>query len=237
VLFSERALCIFAPTSFEKEAWYTALSRACDPAPPAPAPPPAAPPSAQPLHGAALDAAYTAFLCQAEAAMRAAAAAADAAAAASASASASAPSAAAGGADGGVAVGVGVLNLASARYFFDLQRNPRAAEALAARLQLQLSRVDTPPFMSRLRVARLVLPPGGAPPRAARLALCADDAHPALRGAAQRRGPSPAYEVRACARARHLHCSIASSKTQRCASHAERAPAADGDYLHGWRPD
>jgi hypothetical protein len=177
VLFSERALCVFAPSSFEKEAWHFALRRTCAPASPAPPLPAAG-------DDAAADAApYAAFLRAAEAAARAGIT--DAAVAASAAATASAD------APGWLAC----LNHVAARYFFDLQRNPRVADALAARLQLQLSRLDTPPFISALRVVRVTLPPGGAPPRAARLALCDAEAHPAC-GAAAQRGPIPAYEVR-----------------------------------------
>jgi hypothetical protein len=173
VLFNEHALCLFAPSSFEKEAWHVALSRACAPSLPSPA--------SSSLPSEPLAASYAAFLRDAEAAMRASG-------------------------DARPPGWLACLNLVSARVFFDLQRNERVADALAARLQTQLSRLDTPPFMGRLRVVALTLPPGGAPPRASRLALCdADgDAHPALRGAAAHRGPIPAYEARphACM---HLH--------------------------------
>jgi hypothetical protein len=172
VLFNERALCLFAATSFEKEAWHTALSRAC-----------ASPGGASPAGDAALSSSYAAFLRAAEAAMRAAGGEGLTAALAAEAAQASPAS-------------LACLNLFSARYFFDLQRNARVEAGLAERLQMQLLRADIPPWMTRLRVVRVALPAGGAPPRAQRLALAAPGAHPALADVAAHRGPIPAYEVR-----------------------------------------
>jgi hypothetical protein len=169
-LFNERALCLFAATSFEKEAWHTALSRACAG-------------GTSPAGDAALSSSYAAFLRAAEAAMRAAGGEGLTAALAAEAAQASPAS-------------LACLNLFSARYFFDLQRNARVEAALADRLQMQLLRADIPPWMTRLRVVRVALPPGGAPPRAQRLMLAPPGAHPALADVEAHRGPIPAYEVR-----------------------------------------
>ena len=173
VLFNERALCLFAATSFEKEAWHTALCRACAC-------------GGGPACDAALSASYTAFLRAAEAAMRAAGC----------EGLTAALAAEAGVGAQASPASLACLNLFCARYFFDLQRNARVEAALAQRLQEQLSRADIPPWMTRLRVVRVALPPGGAPPRAQRLALAAPGAHPALADVAANRGPIPAYEVR-----------------------------------------
>jgi hypothetical protein len=160
LLFNERAVCVFAATAFEKEAWYIALRRATS--------------QHSLVAEAALGGAYASFLRSADVALA---------------------SAVGGGDPSSVPHWLACLNLAAARYFFDLQRNARFATTAAGRIQEQLDRLDLPSCVAPLKVTRLQLPAGGAPPRAHHLILCGPEAHPALSDVTLSRGPIPVFQA------------------------------------------
>ena len=160
LLFNERAVCVFAATAFEKEAWYIALRRATS--------------QHSLVAEAALGGAYASFLRSADVALA---------------------TAVAGGDPSSVPHWLSCLNLAAARYFFDLQRNARFATVAAGRIQEQLDRLDLPSCVAPLKVTRLQLPAGGAPPRAHHLILCGPEAHPALGDVTLSRGPIPVFQA------------------------------------------
>ena len=160
LLFNERAVCVFAATAFEKEAWYIALRRATS--------------QHSLVAEAALGGAYASFLRSADVALA---------------------SAVGGGDPSSVPHWLACLNLAAARYFFDLQRNARFATTAAGRIQEQLDRLDLPSCVAPLKVTRLQLPAGGAPPRAHHLILCGPEAHPALGDVTLSRGPIPVFQA------------------------------------------
>jgi hypothetical protein len=160
LLFNDRAICVFAATAFEKEAWYIALRRATS--------------THSLVAEAALGGAYASFLRAADMALA---------------------SAVGGGDPASVPHWLACLNLAAARYFFDLQRNARFATVAAGRIQEQLDRLDLPPGVAPLKVTRLQLPAGGAPPRAHHLVLCGPEAHPALSDITLSRGPIPVFQA------------------------------------------
>ena len=160
LLFNERAVCVFAATAFEKEAWYIALRRATS--------------QHSLVAEAALGGAYASFLRSADVALA---------------------SAVGGGDPSSVPHWLACLNMAAARYFFDLQRNARFATTAAGRIQEQLDRLDLPSCVAPLKVTRLQLPAGGAPPRAHHLILCGPEAHPALSDVTMSRGPIPVFQA------------------------------------------
>ena len=134
-------MCLYAPSSDEKEAWHTALSAACAPQQPVPTAP-ASSSSSSSTSAAQQDAAahpaatYDAYISAAEAA-----------------ASAGRRDAPLGSSTDSVFLSL--LNHGAARYFFDLQRNARVAVRTAEALEAMLAPVDLPPGVGALKVTCL----------------------------------------------------------------------------------